>query len=146
MVPGPKGAAAADVSDHSLLLCSSSSSPSEEEEGVYFSLTRHPFISLLIPLSLCVCCRTLATEVNIHDFGVCFPPSGFTIASMIAPLTTSWYFFYFKSLPKIRFKSVGAENHSRLPCTTHRTSILKSSAMLKILPPAWKIVLDDTHS
>ena len=32
MVPGSKGAAAADVSDHSLLLCSSSSSPSEEDE------------------------------------------------------------------------------------------------------------------
>ena len=88
---GHKGAAAADVSDHSLLLCSSSSSPSEEE-GVCFSFTRHPFISLLIPLSLCV----LATEVNIHDFGVCFPPNGLTIASMMAPLTTSWYFLTFQ--------------------------------------------------
>ena len=91
MVPGPKGAGAGSVSDHSLLLCSSSSSPSEEE-GVCFSFTRHPFISLLIPLSFCVCGRTLAAEFSIHDFGVCFPPNGFTKASMIAPLTTSWYF------------------------------------------------------
>ena len=44
MVPGSKVAAAADVSDHSLLLGSSSSSPSEEE-GVCFSFTRHPLIS-----------------------------------------------------------------------------------------------------
>ena len=37
----------------------------------------------------------------------------------------------FKSLPKIRFKFVGAENHQRLHCTTHGTSILKSNATLK---------------
>ena len=53
---------------------SSSSSPAEEEENVCFSFTRHPFISLLIPLF--VCCKTLATEVNIHDFGV-FPTEWF---------------------------------------------------------------------
>ena len=32
----------------------------------------------------------------------------------------------------MQFKSVGAENHRRLHCTTHGTSILKSSTMLKI--------------
>ena len=88
MVPGSKGVAASGVSDHSLLLCSSSSSPSEEEEGVYFSLTRHPF-HLFINSYLCVRCRTLATEVNMHDFGVRFPLNGFAIASMMALLTTS---------------------------------------------------------
>ena len=65
IVPEIKGAAASDVTDHSLLLSSSSSSPSEEE-GVKFSLTLHPFISLFTPHLLCVRCRTLATEVNIR--------------------------------------------------------------------------------
>ena len=54
MVLGSREAAASDVSDHSLLHCSISSSSSEEEEGVCFSFTRHPFISLLIPLFECV--------------------------------------------------------------------------------------------
>ena len=89
MVLGSRGAAASHVSDHSLRHCSISSSSPEEKEGVCFSLTRHPFISLLIPLFLCMRCRTLTTEVNMHDFGVCFPPNGFTMASMIALLTTS---------------------------------------------------------
>ena len=85
-VPEFKGAAASDVTDHSLLL--SSSSPSEEE-GVKNSLTLHPFISLLILLFLCVRCRTLATEVDVHDYGVRFLLNGLTKVSMIALLTTS---------------------------------------------------------
>ena len=72
------------------------------------------------------------------------PPKGFTIASMIAPSTTSWYFY--NSVPKMQFKSVGAENHRRLHCTTHGRSILKSSAMLKTSSSCWKIVLDVSHS
>ena len=95
---------------------------------------------------VCVLCRTLATEVNMYDFGRRFPLNGFTIASMIALWTTWWYFLIFNPLPKMRCKSVGAENHSRLQCTTHGTSILKSSTMLKISFSCWKIVLDDTHS
>ena len=104
------------------------------------------FISLLTPLFLCVCCSTLAIEVNMHDFGVRFQQNGFTVASMIAPWTTSWYSLISNSLPNMRFKSVGAENHSRLHCTTHGTSILKSSTMLKISSSCWTIVLDDTPS
>ena len=88
IVPEFKGAAASDVTDHSLLLSSSSSSP-QEEEGVKFSLTLHPFISLVTLHFLCVRCKTLATEANIHDFGVRSPLNGLTIASMIALLTTS---------------------------------------------------------
>ena len=113
MVPGLKGAGAASVSNHSLLLCSSSSFPSEEE-GVCFSFTHHPVISLLIPLSLYVCSRTLATEFSIHDFGVCFPPNGFTSASMIAPLTTPWYFLIFISVPKMRFTTGSIVPHARV--------------------------------
>ena len=52
MVLGSRGAATSDVSDHSLLHCSMSSSSSEKEEGVCFFFTRHPYISLLSPLSL----------------------------------------------------------------------------------------------
>ena len=80
-VPEFKKAAASDVTDHSLLLSSSSSS---EEEGVKLSLTLHPFISLLTLHFLCVRCRTLVTEANIHDFGVRSPLNGLTTA-----LTTS---------------------------------------------------------
>ena len=56
MVLASRGAAASDVSDHPLLHCCISSSEEEEEEaeGVCFCFTRHPFISLLIPLSSCV--------------------------------------------------------------------------------------------
>ena len=88
MVREFKVAAASDVTDHLSLLSSSSSSPSEEE-GVKFSVTLHPFTSVLTSHFLCVRCRTLATEVNIHDFGVRSPLIGRTIASMIALLTTS---------------------------------------------------------
>ena len=125
IVPEFKGAAASDVTDHSLLLSSSSDSLS-------------PFIvsSLVNSLLLCVRCRTLTTEVNINDFGVRSPLNGLTIVIL----------FDFKSLPKIRFKFVGAENHNRLHCTTHGTSILERSAMLKISFSCWKMVVDDTHS
>ena len=88
---GQKRAGAADVSDHSSPLCSSSSSPSEEGVCVSLSPAILPFLYQF--LSLCVCCRTLATEVTIHDFGVCFPPK---VACTTAPLTTSWYLFDFQ--------------------------------------------------
>ena len=89
---------------------------------------------------------TLATEVSIHDIGVRSPLNGRTMASLVALLTTSWYFLIFKSRPIIRFKFVGAENYNRLHCTTHGTSILKSSTMLQMSSSCWIIVLDDTHS
>ena len=79
-----------------------------------------------------MCCSTLATDVHIHDFGLCFPPNGFMIASLIAPLTTTWYFPIFNSIPKIRFKSEGATTtSSSVPRTGHQF---------------WKSVLHDTHS
>ena len=42
----------------------------------------HPSNTLFTPHLLCVLCRTLATDVNMHDL----------IASMIALLISSWYF------------------------------------------------------
>ena len=77
MVPASKVAAASGVPDHSMLLCKVLSHP--------------PSFHLLVNTTLfvCACCRTLATEVNMHDFGVRFPLKGLTVASMIALLTTS---------------------------------------------------------
>ena len=63
------------------------------------------------------CSRTLATDVNMHDLGVCSPPNGRTIASMIAMLTTSWYLL--NSSPEILFNLVSAENPNRLHHTTN---------------------------
>ena len=95
-----KGTTASGITNHSSLLSSSSSSPSEEE-GAVFPLIIHPSIFLFNSHFLCVRCRTLATDVNMHDKGVCSPPNGRTEASMIALLTTSWYFWIFNSYPKI---------------------------------------------
>ena len=58
-------------------------------------------ISLFTPYLLCVVCRTLATDVNMHDLGVCSPPNGRTVASTKAMMTTSWYLLIFNSSPKI---------------------------------------------
>ena len=124
-VPELNEATASSITNHSSLLSSSSSSLSDEESATI--LFYHPSISLFTSHFLCVLCRSLATDVNMHDLGVCSPPIGRTIASRIAQLTTSWYFLIFNSCPKIRFKSVGAENHNRLHCTTLGTSILKSN-------------------
>ena len=91
-VPELKEAASSDVSNHS-------SSPSEDE-GSRPPLTIHPSISLSTH-HLCVLCRTFANDVNMHDLGVCSPPNGHKIASVIAMLITSWYFWIFKYCSKI---------------------------------------------
>ena len=38
--------------------------------------------------TFCVLCRTLATDANMLDLGVCSPPDGCEIASVIAMSTT----------------------------------------------------------
>ena len=69
MVPElKKRAAASDVTDHSLLFSSHHNLPEERQK---LSLIPHPFISLLTPHFLCEPCRTLVTDVNIHDLRVC---------------------------------------------------------------------------
>ena len=94
----------------------------------------------------CVCCVGPLPPMSTCTTSVCSPPNGRTIASMIALLTTSWYFSKFNSCPKIRFKFVGAEYHHSLHCTTHGTSTLKSNSMLKNSASCWMIVLADNHS
>ena len=107
-------------------------------------LSHPPFFHFFVNSSLSVCVLWDSDHRSQHArLGVRYQQNGFTITSMTALLTTSWYFLIFNSLPKMRFKFVGAENHSRLHCTTHGTSILKSSAMLRMSSSCWKIVLDD---
>ena len=52
---------------------------------------------LPFPCSLTTSCA----EVNMHDLDVCSRVNGRTTASMIAILTTSWFFQIFKSCPEI---------------------------------------------
>ena len=87
MVPGSEEAAAAHVSDHSLLFCSSSQLH-QKRMKVCVSLSP----AILSFLHYYVRVAGPGPPRLTYDFGVCFPPNGFTIASMIAPFTTSWYF------------------------------------------------------
>ena len=107
-----------------------------------------PSFHVLTKCSLCVVCVVGLWPPSLtYTTSVCvFLLSGFITASMMAPLTTSLYFLIFNSAPKMRFQSVGAENHNRLHCTTRGTSILKSITMLKISSSCWIVVLDVTHS
>ena len=92
MVSESKEAVASDSCSHSSLFSSMSSSPAWCRSS-RLPLINHPSISLSTLHFRCVLCCTVATDVNIHDVGVCFPPSGLEVASMIARLTTSWSFF-----------------------------------------------------
>ena len=97
MVSESKEAVASDSCSHSSLFSSLSSSPAWCRSS-RLPLITHPSISLSTLHFRCVLCCTVATDVNIHDVGVCFPPNGLEVASMISRLTTSWYFFNFSSL------------------------------------------------
>ena len=69
---------------------------------------------------------------STYSTSVCAPTNSRAAPSMTALLTISLFFLIFNSRLKLRFKFAGAENHKRLHCTTHGTSILKSSATLEI--------------
>ena len=119
IVPELKEAASSDVDNLSSPF-SSSASPSEDECS-RLPLINHSFVFLFTSHFLGVLKRTFATDVNMHDLGVCSPPNGRKIVSAIASSATLWYFFdvQFNSSPKIRFNLVGAENQNSLRCTTH---------------------------
>ena len=105
-------------------------------------------------------CKVLAHPPSFHllinyslfVWALSAPKSTCTISEcvslqMVSQQRTSWYFFKsYNSVPWMRFKSVGAENHNKHHCTTHGTSNLKSSAMLIISSSCWINVLDVTHS
>ena len=125
MVPGQNGAGAGAASVSQIIhYCSVLHHDlHQKEEGVCVFLFHPPSFHFLINSSLYVCVvgpwpprLTCTTSVSVSL------QNGFTTASMLAPLTTSWYFSFFNSVPKMRFKSVGAENHnsSIVPRTAHQ--------------------------
>ena len=69
MVSESKDAASSDDCSHSSLLSSLSSS-SSEGQGPKLPRFIHPSISLFTPHFLCVLCRIVATDPNMHVLGV----------------------------------------------------------------------------
>ena len=66
-------AAFSDVGIHSSLLSLSSSSSEGHGSTPLFLSSFH---LLFTHNFVCVLCRTFATDVNMHDLGVCSPPNG----------------------------------------------------------------------
>ena len=130
MVPGSKGPRLPMSLIVHYCFASSSSSPTGGRKYVF--LFHPPSFHFFTDSSLCVCCKTLATEVNIHDFGV-FPTEWFQNSAHESTIDDFVALFSF-STQCPRCDSSPWEQRTTTDSVAPRTGhqFLQSKAMLKI--------------
>ena len=91
MVSELKEAEACDDSSHSTLHSSVSSSSTKGKSSRLLLIT-HPSISLFTHHFLCALCKTLTTDANMQELGVCSLPKWSRNCMRNPMFTASWYY------------------------------------------------------
>ena len=122
---------------------SSSSSPTEEEENV--CLFHPPSFQFFTDSSLCVCCKTLATEVNIHDFGV-FPTECFHYSAHDSTIDNFVALLHFQHTVRDAIQVRGRSEPQQTPLYHGLDINFAIQCRAQIFLLLLKSVLDVTHS